>query len=320
MLYGSPDQPENPVAACLPDDDVVELGKQMPAGLRLGTSSWAFAGWRGLVYGDGAKEKQLSRYGLAAYSSHPLLGTVGVDRTFYSPIPAATFAEYAAQVPAGFRFLVKAFRDLLSPWVRGQRGGNPRYLHVDTAVERVIAPAVEGLADRLGPLLFQLPPQGKGVTRRPAEFAERLGGFLAALPRGVDYAVELRDEELLTDDYAAALTAASVRHCYCVHPTMPSIKRQVAVVPPGGSVTVRWMLQPGNEYDEAKERYAPFDRLVASDPVRRAEIAELCDESLLQGVPVTVVINNKAEGSAPMSVIELARELRRRARERESRS
>ena len=80
--------------------------------MRLGTSSWLFPGWTGLVFaprsGRPAPEQVLARHGLPAYAAHPLLRTVSLDRTFYAPLTPEEFAAYAAQVPATFRFVVKA--------------------------------------------------------------------------------------------------------------------------------------------------------------------------------------------------------------------
>ena len=293
-----------------------ELAASLPQTLRLGTSSWSFAGWAGFVYAQGCKQTRLAKDGLAAYAQHPLLQTVGVDRTFYAPIDESDFAGYARSVPKSFRFLVKAWSDVTTPRLRGPggrpAGTNPRFLDVETTIDRVITPAALGLGDALGPLLFQFPPQGKAITREPARFAERLHAFFSALPKGPCYAVELRDAELFTQDYVAALRDSGARHCHSVHPTMPSVLEQCELAPLHGEAVVRWMLQPGLEYDEAKDRYSPFDELVDPDPVRRAQIAELCSMAIAQRLPVTVVANNKAEGSAPKTLFLLAEAIRER--------
>lgn len=70
--------------------------------MRLGTSSWSFPGWAGIVYDHSVSTATLARRGLAAYARHPLLRTVGVDRTYYGPITAEDFAAYAAAVPDEF--------------------------------------------------------------------------------------------------------------------------------------------------------------------------------------------------------------------------
>lgn len=297
-------------------DDLRQLATSLPPSLRLGTSSWSFAGWADIVYAPGCKQTRLSREGLAAYAQHPLLRGVGLDRTFYAPIAQSDFEEYAASVPATFRFLVKAWSDVTTPRLRGAGGrlgaANPRWLDVDTTIDRVLSPAVLGLGDKLGPLLFQFSPQGKAITKDPPAFAARLHAFFSALPKGPCYAVELRDRELFTKDYIDAIAANGVRHCHSVHPAMPSVVEQCELAPPCGEAVLRWMLQPGLHYDEAKDRYAPFSAIVDPDPVRRSEVAEVAARALANGLPVTIVANNKAEGSAPLTLIELARAIRAR--------
>ena len=128
------------------------------------------------------------------------------------------------------------------------------------------------------------------------------------MPCTVPIAVELRDVELLTADYAAALARAGAVHCFNLHPRMPPVARQldvVGVIP--DPCIVRWMLHPSQRYETARERYRPFARLVDPDPPGRAAVAELCGLALSRGAQVCVIANNKAEGSAPLTLLELAR-------------
>jgi hypothetical protein len=64
------------------DDETRALAARLPAGVHLGTWSWSFPGWAGVVYGDTHSEQVLARRGLPAYAAHPLFATVGLDRTF----------------------------------------------------------------------------------------------------------------------------------------------------------------------------------------------------------------------------------------------
>ena len=67
------------------DDALSALAAGLDRRLRLGTSSWSFPGWAGLVYATSASKQVLSRAGLTAYSRPPLLRTVRVDSGFYAP-------------------------------------------------------------------------------------------------------------------------------------------------------------------------------------------------------------------------------------------
>ena len=97
-LFGddpAPD-PSAPVGPEPPLARHVSVAERLPAGLRLGTSSWSFPGWEGIVYDRRASQASLAKHGLGAYAHHPLLRTVGLDRTYYRPISAGEFQDYAA--------------------------------------------------------------------------------------------------------------------------------------------------------------------------------------------------------------------------------
>ena len=293
------------------------LAAQLPAGLHLGTSSWSFPGWQGIVYARSVSRSRLASDGLAAYAHHPLLTGVGIDRSFYAPLSAETFAAYAEQVPPHFRFLVKAHEHCT--WQRfpiqpryGALAGheNERFLDATYATREVVDPMRRGLGEYAGPLVFQFPPQG-GVD--PPAFAEALHAFLRALPAGVHYAVEVRNRRWLTPEYAKALSENRASHCFSVHPTMPGVAEQRRMLDAAGAdagVVVRWMLGGDQKYEAALERYAPFDRIVDGDRASRTAIASLCAEALCAGRPAFVTVNNKAEGSAPLSVFALAEAIR----------
>jgi uncharacterized protein YecE (DUF72 family) len=310
------DEPSAPAAVgpAPAPPELWELGRRLSAGLRLGTSSWSFPGWTGIVYDRQAPELVLARDGLSAYAAHPLLRTVGIDRTWYRPVPAEVLAAYADVVPDDFRFLVKADRLLTSPTDPGEgafRGRNPRFLDPTYAIEEVLGPVSEGLGAKAGPILFQFPPMPPSLVGGRDEFAEQLHRFLDALPRGPLYAVELRTPAFLTTAYAGALEATGVAHCYVVHPAMSPLVEQLGAVRhfEQPALVVRWMLHAGLGYQVAKDRYAPFDRIVDEDPQSLERIAVAALDALIAERHVFVVVNNKAEGSAPLSVFRLARRI-----------
>ena len=89
---------------------------------------------------------------------------------------------------------------------------------------------------------------------------------------------------------------------------MASLKRQRELGPPDseGPTVIRWMLAPGSTYEGARDAWTPFDRIRAEDSGARRVTADLALEASRAGGRVYVVINNKAEGSAPASVEALA--------------
>ena len=311
----SPPQAARAVGPAPVTDTLLETAKRLPKGIYLGTSSWHFPGWARLVYDHPADERLLAREGLSAYAQHPLLRCAGIDRTFYQIMPASELRHYAEQVPAAFRFVVKAPMLCTATRTRGEPGvrpaPNPRFLDAEFAIEHFVQPCLEGLGEKAGTLVFQFPPVGRALASEPAAFAERLAAFLARLPRGLLYAVELRDPALIVDSYLQALRAGGAVHCLALHPRMPMASEQARVsgVAHDGPLVVRWNLHQGFAYEEARARYQPFTRLVDEDIPNRVAVARLCLDAVARGEPAFVIANNKAEGSAPLTLIKLAEQI-----------
>lgn len=297
-----------PVGPAPPDPDHVRLAEALPAAVRLGTSSWSFPGWEGIVYDRAASLTVLARWGLEAYARHPLLRTVGVDRAWYQPLEAREWRRLAAMTDGDFRFLVKADRRLTAP-------GEVPFLDPAWAEDVVLGPLREGLGHRAGPVLFQFPPFPAAAAGGPRRFAERLYRFLDGLSPhdstlgGAFPAVEIRTPGLLTPDYAAALAHGGAVHGHVVHPRSAPLADQLDLLPPGEArpLVVRWMLRPDLGYEEARDLYRPFDRLAGEDPRTRQRVAAAVAAAVGGGGDAWVVVNNKAEGSSPLSVFALAR-------------
>lgn len=310
------------VKAQPPTADAQALAQQLSPRIHLGTSSWSFPGWQGLVWADDYADTRLSREGLAAYAAHPLLRSVSIDRSFYRPMTAEQYAVYAAQVPEDFRFVVKAPALVTDSVLRGEGGqgieSNPAFLDPQRAVAEFVQPALQGLGSKIGALVFELSPLPAARKRDMPALLDRLGQMLAALPTlaptapdGV-IAVEVRDPEWLTPDLRDVLRGHGARYCLGLHPRLPPIQDQLPLLRAlwPGPLVCRWSLNRmhgAHGYENAKEGYAPFNRLVDPDPETRQTLARVIRATAEAGHPVYVTINNKAEGSAPLSVLDLAR-------------
>lgn len=297
-----------------PSEDWHACANALPNTLHLGTSSWSVPGWEGIVYKNAKNERQLARQGLHPYAQNPLFSMVGIDRTYYAPVTKSVFEGYAQSVPAAFRFMVKAHDHVTQARFphnprSGKRAGqlNDRFLDVDYATEFVIAPAVEGLKTKLGPIVFQFPPQSVKLMGGPRGFADRLYRFLSKLPRDILYAVELRNAELLTQDYGDALFAAGASHCINVHPGFEApevqLEKQLHLI--GPALVIRWMLRRNLDYKSAVQRYSPFSQLHEPDLKTRDLLVDLCRKEKARDIFMTV--NNKAEGCSPLSILEFAK-------------
>jgi uncharacterized protein YecE (DUF72 family) len=314
--------PEPPEASTAPERasdlvathaDALAIARRLPVSIRFGTSSWSFPGWVGLVYRASATTSSLARDGLREYASHPLLRAVGLDRSFYAPVPAADLRHYAAQLPPGFPCLAKVPASVVSPVVppfgaRARAAPNPWFLSAGRLIDELLEPCAAVFRAHTGPFVLEIPPAPRGLALEPAAFLERLEAMLVDLPRDFEYAVELREQRLLTPEYARVLARHGAGHVYNYWSAMPLPGRQAEVAPLDLApfVVMRLLLRPGTWYEDQRERFRPFDRLVAPDEAMRADVVRLARGGLAAGRRVYVLVNNKAEGSAPLTVRALA--------------
>src|SRR5688500_12363821 len=148
-----------------------------------GTSGYAFKEWKGPFYPEDLKDSGF----LSFYASK--FPTVEINNTFYQLPKEKTLLDWASKVPEEFSFTMKA----------SQRITHFARLKPESAelVEYLVKTAGV-LGDRLGPILFQLPPNMK-------KDLDRLRVFLDKLPKGRRYAMEFRHESWFDDDLTSAL-------------------------------------------------------------------------------------------------------------------
>lgn len=280
---------------------------------RFGTSSWAYEGWHGLVYHRTYPKSRFSQDTLAEYAAYcthgsPLFSTVGIDHSFYRPASAKQLAHYAEQVPDEFRFCQKVWEDITVPVYAnlpryGAKAGkpNPRFLDIGAFHDLVLQPASEGLGQKLGPFIFEF--QRWGLD--PAVFLQQLDRFLEQLPPGPAYAIEVRNPAILGPRYHDILRAHAVAHVYNHWTAMPPLSEQHQKLTGTFTApfTVLRLLTPlGLVYEEAVERYAPYDRIVQPQPRMRQDTVGLVKQAVADGRSSYVLVNNRSEGCSPLTV------------------
>jgi len=281
--------------------------------VRFGTSSWAYEGWHGQVYHHAYSAGRFSKDSLAEYAAYapggaPLFRTVGIDHTFYRPATPRQLTQYAALVPPDFHFCAKVWEEITIPTYAnlpryGGKAGkpNPRFLDVGAFQDMVLHPFVESLPGRTGPFIFEF--QRSGLEPEP--FLDALDRFLAHLPVGHAYAVEIRNPAVLGPRYRDILRTHGVAHTYNHWTGMPPLLMQHRLM--GERFTapllVMRLLTPlGLRHASAVERFAPYNRIVTAQPHMRREAASLIHAAARQKVLPYVLVNNRSEGNAPLTV------------------
>jgi len=156
----------------------------------VGTSGFSYPAWRGSFYPEKLPEPKM----LGHYATR--MGAVEINNTFYRMPTPETLARWAAETPDAFRFALKSPRRITH---------DRRLNDVTSAVER-LDQAARALGEKLGPILFQLPPNMK-------KDVVRLDDFLAMLPPGLRAAMEFRHTSWFEDDVYACLRTRGAALC-----------------------------------------------------------------------------------------------------------
>jgi uncharacterized protein YecE (DUF72 family) len=292
--------------------------------LRVGTCSWKYDSWKGLVYEEGRRYRA-GDY-LVDYSRR--FDTVEVDQWFWSLFPSelrlpdrATVESYAESVPRDFVFTVKAPNSItLTHFYAKQppqhrafaNRPNEHFLSVEL-VERFLA-RLEPLRGRLGPVMFQFEYLNTAKMPSADAFFERLDEFLSRLPAGYQYAIETRNAAYLGDAFFGLLRRHNVGAVLLDGYRMP---------PPGrvfenhGTRTSSFMVLRLHGPDRAgieRVTLGEWSRIVQPQERGLRAAVDIVRRNTIDFVTTYVNVNNHYEGSAPLTIERFLDALRKEER------
>ena len=241
---------------------------------------------------------------------------MGNDSTFYRPPTANQLRHYLTQIPEDFQMCFKVWEAITIPsYAKQPRYGprvgqaNPRFLDSKLFNELVLRPyRVAKFEPHAGPFLFELQRHGMPAD----EFCSRLDQFFLQLPRDFRYEVEIQNPGLLGMPYCLMLSRHGVAHVYNHWSGMPTLAEQHTRMQGLTAVfTVLRLLTPLKmSYEAAKKRAEPYTKIVEELPQMRRETMQLVRQAVGAGRRAYVLVNNRAEGNAPLTVQALTEMLR----------
>jgi len=171
----------------------------------IGTSGWNYNHWKGVFYPTDLPSTEWLKF----YSK--FFSTVEINYSFYRLPEKRNFEQWRDEVPENFVFAVKASRYL----THQKKLKDPK-----EPLERIITHA-RGLGEKLGPILYQLPPRWKVDL-------ERLQEFLNLLPNDIRHVMEFRDGSWLIDEVFDLLKKYHVGYCIMSAPDLPRVMQITA--------------------------------------------------------------------------------------------
>jgi uncharacterized protein YecE (DUF72 family) len=288
-------------------------------GVFIGTSSWKYPGWCGMLY-DPARyewrgkfaETRFKRDCLAEYAE--VFKTVCVDAAYYT-FPNQKYLEgMAAQVPKDFQFGLKVtdavtIRRFPNLDRFGAHAGQPNENFLNAALfEKSFLGPCESVRAQIGLLMFEFSRFWPTDYAQGREFIADLDKFLSQLPKGWPYGVEMRNRNWLKPEYFECLSRHQVSHVFNSWEAMPSVSEQMAL--PGSRthpqlVAARFLLKPGRKYEQAVKAFEPYDSLKEENPEARAAGKALVAEGKAAGSKrkTFIYVNNRLEGNALATIV-----------------
>lgn len=280
-------------------------------GIWIGTSSWKYAGWKNLIYHhDYKNDKDFSENCLKEYSH--TFSSVGVDHTYYNWPSQRVLEKYNEQTPEGFRFVLKAtdkitvFKYPKIPRYGALAGKlNPSFLDFELFKKEFMTPALT-LNKKLGAIFLEFSHFHPGTIGSGREFVEQLKGFLEHYKSEFDVplGIEIRNRNWIVPAYFEVLVRNQVGHVFNSWTQMPSLDGQLEAAEPFDLpfYLVRLLLKPGVLYQEAVDKFQPYDHIQEEVSEVRLSAARLVSRALAQNKKTYILVNNRLEGCAPKTI------------------
>ena len=190
----------------MPTNDLFSSASPRSHRIRVGIGGWNYAPWRKNFYPDGLPQRRELEYA----SRH--LRAIEINGTYYGAQKAQTYARWAAETPEGFVFSLKAPRYVTE---------GKRLAATGKGIDGFVHGGLAEMGDRLGPILWQLPPS------RPFD-ADDLAAFLDLLPRELNgtplrHVLEVRHRSFVSEAYVALARQHRIPTVYTASPDYPNL-------------------------------------------------------------------------------------------------
>jgi uncharacterized protein YecE (DUF72 family) len=303
-LFG---EPENTLQSRL-RERLTALSRQQ---IFIGTSSWKYEGWIGEIYSRDRylfrgkfSRKRFETECLSEYAeTFPI---VCGDFSFYQFPSAEFWRRLFHSAPPALRYAFKVPEEITVKMFPihpryGDRAGTLNEQFLDAKLfQAMFLDVLTPYREQVAVLIFEF---GR-MQQELDEFLADLDPFLASLPGGYRYAVEIRNQEFLVADYFSCLRDHGVAHVFNAWSRMPDIGEQIQLpgVYTADFTVTRALLRKGRPYEEAVARFAPYSEIQEPDPRTREALRDLIQRAQRLPQPAYIFVNNRLEGNAPGTI------------------
>jgi uncharacterized protein YecE (DUF72 family) len=290
----------------------VKIPPEFQGLLRLGTCSWKYDSWKGLIY-EAGKHYRPDDY-LRDYAK--VLDTVEIDQWFWSLFPgqarlpeARAVSIYEKSVPESFVFTVKAPNSLTlthfyakQPPGAASLAGGPNPYFLDEGLLRRFLDVLSPLGRKLGPIMFQFEYLNRQKMPSKEAFFDRFGAFIRRAPKEFQYAVEIRNPNYYSPAFFKFLKEHGLGFVYLDGYYMPPIGKVFEEFAPESANFQLIRLHGGDRLKIEGETDEVWNRIVSPKLTGLESAAKIVRANARKKVLTYVNINNHYEGSAPLTI------------------
>ena len=263
------------------------------AEIRIGTSAFTAAGWRGTFYSDSLPEREYLSYYATKFD------TVEVDSTFYRTPALTTVKGWYSKTPKGFLFAAKV----------PQRITHEKMLADCEAEMAEFLKVMDALGEKLGPLLLQFSYFNRKAFVGVNDFIARLVPFLKKLPKDHRFAVEIRNKNWLVPQFVETLRERGVALALIDQAWMPRPSEYFDKLDPitADFTYVRWL----GDRKGIEQQTKVWDKIIVDRRQELSEWADILGKVHKRKIQILAFANNHYAGYGP-GTIEQFREMWRK--------
>lgn len=268
--------------------------------MRIGTCSWKYDSWKGLVYPDFGEFSYLEEYSKQ-------YNTVEIDQWFWSLnkgkaiLPKTKIVEeYNSSTPNNFKFTIKIPNSLTLTHPYKSSELNPYFLSPE--LFKAFMHSITPLSDKIGVLMFQFEYLNKQKMNSVNEFIDRFLLFINSIDSSIPIGIEIRNPNYLTKDYFQFLKENNISHVFLQGYYMPPITdifdnfNELLT-----SRTVIRLHGPDRKSIELKAKNH-WNKIIEPKNDELEKIVKMLNKLIALDSNLYVNVNNHYEGSAPLTI------------------
>jgi uncharacterized protein YecE (DUF72 family) len=280
--------------------------KEISDFIKIGTCSWKYPSWEGILYSQEAGNNYLSEY-----AKH--YDTVEIDQWFWSLFPGnkvvlpkvEVVKEYVYSVPKNFKFSIKVPNSITLTHHYSQNKNiplikNPFFLSNELFTE--FYHFLEPMKENIAALIFQFEYLNKKKMSDQQVFQEKFSEFISKCPSGVNYCVEIRNPNYLNKEYFTFLKSSNLSHVFLQGYYMPPIftlyEKYRDLIE---KFAVIRLLGRGRKEIEDKSQ-GNWNKLLDPKDIELDRLAKMMNDLMIKNVRLFINVNNHYEGSAPLTI------------------